>query len=380
MPNIYKGRKMEKSKIRIGFIGLNPNGHWAAMAHLPALRHLSDEFDIVGVANSSLESAKRTAKALNLQYAFKDYHDLVGSKYVDLVVVTVKVPNHFEIVKAALLAGKHVYCEWPLANGLDEVSELETLARKVGVVAVIGTQMRFAPEITYLKQLVNDGFIGHVLSTTLVGTGGNWGNESLAEHYYLFDRVNGGSMLEIPVVHTLVGLSEVLGDIAMVSATMFSNFEEVKIKETDEWKPKTAEDQIMLQGRLQSGAALSVHYRGGSSLGTNFLWEINGTDGDIRVSAETGHGQLAKLKIMGAKSSETDYLKVLNPPDEWYENWPKFPGARNIGYIYKQVASDIRFGSRTAPSFTDGLKWQRLIDIIKSSSEKNEISRFHSEK
>ncbi|UZR96817.1 Gfo/Idh/MocA family protein [Chondrinema litorale] len=357
------------SKIRIGFIGLNPDSHWAATAHLPALQTLSDDFEIIGVANSSLESAEKTAKALNLKHAFKDYKELVQSPDVDLVTVTVKVPYHYELVKAALEAGKHIYCEWPLGTGLKEAEELEALAKEKGVVAAIGTQMRFAPEVTYLKKLIEEGYVGKVLSTTLIGTGGNWSSETISEYYYLFDKKNGAAMLEIPLAHTLVGLAEVLGDIDSVSANMFSNFDEVKITDTNEVKPKTAEDQIMLQGRLKSGAALSVHYRGGVSKGTNLLWEINGTEGDIQITAGSGHGQMAALSIAGAKTTDEEGLKPLTPPAEALEGWPEFPGARNVGHIYQRIAEDIKTGSHKAPSFTDGLKWHKLIESIKNSAK-----------
>ena len=144
---------MSKDRIRVGFIGLNPDSHWAATAQLPALESesLSEDFEVIGVANSSHESAKRTARALDLKYAFENYQKLVKSPEVDLVVVTVKVPYHYDLVKAALNAGKHVYCEWPLGNGLQEAQELEALAKEKGVVAAVGTQMRFAPEVTYLN-------------------------------------------------------------------------------------------------------------------------------------------------------------------------------------------------------------------------------------
>ena len=102
---------MTDTPIRIGFIGLNPDSHWAAMAHLPALQSLGNTFEIVGVANSTPESAQRTAEALGLKHAFTSPAEFAASPYVDLVVVTVKVPYHFELVSAALNAGKHVYCE-----------------------------------------------------------------------------------------------------------------------------------------------------------------------------------------------------------------------------------------------------------------------------
>ena len=100
---------MNKQRIRIGFIGLKPESHWAATAHLPALKALSDDFEIVGVANSNAESSRRTANALGLRHAFESVEELATSPDVDLVVVTVKVPHHFELVKPAVIGGKHGY-------------------------------------------------------------------------------------------------------------------------------------------------------------------------------------------------------------------------------------------------------------------------------
>ena len=147
--------------------------------------------------------------------------------------------------------------------------------------AVAGTQARCAIEIEHLRQLVADGFVGDVLSTTLIGSGGNWSGETVADHSYLFDKANGATMQSIPLAHTLAALVEVLGPFADVSGRLVSRFETVKVIETGEVRPKTVPDQVMANGVLVSGAAVSIHYRGGLSRGTNLLWEINGTKGDI---------------------------------------------------------------------------------------------------
>jgi hypothetical protein len=124
---------VSSNPIRLGFIGLNPDTHWAATAHIPALAALRDRYEIVGVANSSSESSRRTADVLGLPHAFLTAEDLVSSSNVDMVVVTVKVPHHLELVTAALEAGKHVYCEWPLGNGLNEARQLAALAATKGL-------------------------------------------------------------------------------------------------------------------------------------------------------------------------------------------------------------------------------------------------------
>src|SRR5690606_29072582 len=110
--------------------------------------------------NTSLASARKAADAFGLPHAFENPQALVGSPEIDLVVVTVRVPYHRELVTAALNAGKHVYCEWPLGNGLAEARELAALAEAGGQVAAVGTQMRVAPEVEYLRQLIADGYVG----------------------------------------------------------------------------------------------------------------------------------------------------------------------------------------------------------------------------
>lgn len=358
---------MEDTRIRVGFFGLNPDSHWAATAHIPALKHLENDFVVNGVANSTYASAKKTAEALNIPYAFESAKALAESDAIDLVTVTVKVPHHFELVKTALNAGKHVYCEWPLGNGLKEAEELAELAEKKGVVAAVGTQMRTAPEVRHLQRLIAEGYIGKVLSTTLTGHGGNWGDETIDDYYYLFDKANGATMLTIPLAHTMAGMIDVLGDFKDISAKMVNLRSTVRVADTGETRPKTAEDQIMVHGTMQSGAAFSIHYKGGLSKGTNLLWEINGTKGDIQVTGGMGHGQMVQLTVQGAADGD-DTMQPLMPPKEMYENLPDSSIPRNVAGIYALVAEDIKTGSRKAPSFKDAVRLHKIIDKIENSA------------
>ena len=86
-----------------------------------------------------------------------------------LICNPVKVPHHAALVRAALAAKKHVFCEWPLGNGLAEARELAALAKESDVLCVVGTQAPFAPEVIHLRRLIAEGFVGKVLSTTLTG-------------------------------------------------------------------------------------------------------------------------------------------------------------------------------------------------------------------
>jgi len=132
-------------RFRVGIVGLSAKRGWATTAHVPALRALSDYFELVGVANTSLTSAESAAAAFGLPRAFESAAALIASPDIDVVIVTVKVPHHREVVTAALQNRKSVYCEWPLGNGLTEALELARLAKDKKVLAVVELRRSLRP-------------------------------------------------------------------------------------------------------------------------------------------------------------------------------------------------------------------------------------------
>ena len=362
---------MPGQRFKVGIVGLNPGRGWALRAHIPALRALSETFEIAGVANTSRASAEEAAAAIGLPRAFADVAELVAAPEVDIVTITVKVPYHWEIAKAAIEAGKHVYSEWPLGNGLAEAEELAALARARGVLGVVGTQALLAPEIEYLKHLIADGFVGEVLSTTLVARGGAWGG-SIPEKKtgaYLLDRANGATMLTIPVGHTLAALRDVLGEVADVSAVLATRRSSALAADTEETLPVSAPDQVLVSGVLARGAPISIHYRGGTARdGDGLYWEINGTEGDIRVSGSSGHTQMVQLFLEGARGEEKAF-RPLEVPASYRSGWPEDVEAGNIARLYARMARDLCEDTRTAPSFDDAVAVHRVIAAIERAAE-----------
>jgi len=199
-------------KIRVGVVGLQAGRSWAAVAHLPALRYLSENYEIVGVANSSRASAQAAAEACGIQRAFVNVEDMVASPDVDLVAVTVKVPAHFDLVRAALKAGKHVFCEWPLGRTLDEAENARAACGREGPDGVHQYAGSGNARDAAHERLVSEGFVGEVLSTTVSGWGRIWGGTvaDLNTDGYLLDDANGATMLTIPVAHTLAATSSAM--------------------------------------------------------------------------------------------------------------------------------------------------------------------------
>src|SRR3989440_7507238 len=303
-------------RIRVGIIGANPDRGWAVQAHIPALTSLSDDFEITALSTSRRESAEAASKLFGVSVAFDNHQELVSSPAVDVVAVTVKVPYHLELATAALDAGKSVYCEWPLGNGLNEAETLAALAKKQSVLAVAGLQARSAPSVAYVRDLVEQGYVGEVLSTTLIGSGMGWGRTVEPFNAYLNDKKNGATMLMIAVGHAADALCYCLGEARELSATMAMRRRAFTIAGTGESKPMNAEDQVGVTGLLEGGAAFSIHYRGGVSRGTNLLWEINGTEGDLQLTATGGQAQIWELDVSGGKGDQST-LELLPVPAQY---------------------------------------------------------------
>src|ERR1700722_9468117 len=103
---------MLNGKIGVGIIGASPGKGWASATHVPAIKSLP-AYELRAVCTSRRESAHEAKRVFGVSLAFDHYDALIARPEIDLVVVAVRVPHHFEIVAAAIAAGKSVYCEWP---------------------------------------------------------------------------------------------------------------------------------------------------------------------------------------------------------------------------------------------------------------------------
>src|SRR5207302_10626764 len=126
-----------------------------------------------------------------------------------------------------------VYCEWPLARDLEDARAMAALAAKNGVRTVVGFQARQAPAIEFVQQLLRDGYVGEVLSTTVVGLSIP-GDVVAQPNAYMLDRANGANLLTIPVGHSLDLLNYVLGEFAELSAVSDLRRPLITIQETAE--------------------------------------------------------------------------------------------------------------------------------------------------
>src|SRR5260370_18658335 len=294
---------MAKEKIRVGIIGANVKYGWGSSAHIWALGGVT-ECGGRGVATGREETAGETAKHFGIPHPFGDSNKMVQHPDVELVSICVRVPFHHQMGMAALNAGKHLFCEWPLAATTEQARQMRDLAARKSLCHVVGLQARGAPVINRARDLVAEGYVGKVLSCTMIASTPNWGTEFTRSRAYLADRSTGATLMTIPGGHSIDALCFCLGEFKEVSSVVATQHPRVKIVETGETIQMTSPDQVLLSGVLQSGAVASVHVKGGTANGTGFLFEIHGTEGDLAVvpadPRQAPYIQVSEFTVRGA--------------------------------------------------------------------------------
>src|SRR6266576_1375343 len=356
------------SKIRVGIVGASASRGFASIAHIPALRALP-QFEIVAVCTARQQSAEAAARHYGVPLAFSDPEKLAQHPDVDLVTVSVKVPDHYRPVMAAIEAGKHVYCEWPLGRDTGEAVQMLAAAERKGVRHVVGLQGQMSPAINYVKDLVGDGYVGRVLTATMIACAPNWG--ASIDRAYQADRANGANLLTITGGHTIDALCHCLGEFRELSAFVVSQRDRIPVQATGEMVAKTSPDQLVVNGIVGDGTVVSFQIRGGMSRGTAFLFEIHGEEGDLQLTATSRASmQRQELNVKGARG---DAKKLAELPIPGKYRWvPEgvAPDSRyNVAQVYARLTESIRDGKPVSPGFDAAVARHRLLDAIVRASE-----------
>ena len=354
-------------KIRVGMVGVTPNRGFSSIAHMPALQALPD-FEVVAVCTTRQESAEAAARHYGVPLAFADPAALARHPDVDLVTVCVKVPDHFGPVMAAIGAGKHVYCEWPLGRNTAEARQMLDAAALKGVRHAVGLQGRTSPSINYVRDLIAEGFIGRPLSGTLFVNAGNWG--ATLDRAYQADLANGANLMTITGGHNLDALCYCLGEFRALSAFAVSQRDQIPLEGTREMISKDVPDQLVVAGVVGDGTVVSAQVRGGMTRGHEFLFEIHGSEGDLVLAAMTrASTQRQELSVKGARGKGGELAEMSVPARyRWVPDGVPEGSPHNVAQLYARLAQAIRSGESMHPGFDDAVTRHRLLDMIVEAS------------
>jgi predicted dehydrogenase len=224
-----------------------------------------------------------------------------------------------------------------------------------------------------VRDLVAEGYVGKVLSCTMIVTTPNWGTDFTLSRAYLADRSTGATLMTIPGGHSIDALCFCLGEFKEVSSVVATQRQRVKIVETGETIQMTSPDQLLLSGVLQSGAVASVHIKGGTANGTGFLFEIHGTEGDLAiVPTDPRQGtsvQISEFTVRGARAGKP--LADLLIPESYRWVPPAVPAGPpfNVAQLFLLMAEGIRKGTPVSPHFGEAVKRRQLLDAIQKASD-----------
>jgi len=364
----------------IGMIGYGGIGRVHAMAYrsLPFHYGLPEAtFRLLAVATTRPETAQTAAAETGCGFWTTDYHELLARPDVD--VVDVCVPNHMHaaIVEAAAAAGKHIYCEKPLAMNVAEGARMVAAVAAAGVKTQMTFNFRFFPAVMRAQQLVDDGFLGRIFSFR-----GRYYRSSYIDAAKPLtwrqrrDIAGGGALFDIGS-HVLDLLYSLLGDFGAVQATM-----ETLIKE----RPTTAgpaaataavdvDDIALLHLRLAGGTPGLVEVsRMGTGLTNDLGFDIFGDRGAIRFNAvdpnwlEVYDVRDAEQPIGGMRGFRR--IETVNRyPGQKAPDWSMTPDfVRTHAECQYQFLKAVAEDRPARPNLADGLHIQAVMAAAERSS------------
>lgn len=353
-------------QIRLGIIGASPTVGWAHRAHLPAVAAAAG-FELTAACTTRMETAMESARQYGARMAFDDYHKMLEHPEIDAVAVVLRVPAHYDITRDAIDAGKHVFTEWPLGRTTEEARELAALAREKGVRTIVGLQSRAAPAVMHMKELVDAGYVGEVLSCSLRQIGSGVLSRDSGRTWQREVEL-GANTLTISAGHAIDALCFVAGDFARVSAKVTTQVPQWHETDTDVMVDVTSPDTILVNGTLESGAVASVHVASIPWAGNGLTMEIFGRNGTLKLTSG-GSTNVGSVKLEGAQGSN-DLVEIDIPAHHTYvsEEMPTGPPF-NVGQMYDQFGKGIQGEDSSYPDFDRAVELHVLLDAIRQSSD-----------
>lgn len=366
--------------IRVGLIGYGGIGrvHAMALRDIPFLYGLpADTVQIVGVATTRPETAQKAAKEIGCDYWTADYHDLLARPDIDFVDVTVPNHAHAEIVIAAAQAGKHIYCEKPLAMNVEEGKQMVAAAAAAGVKTQMTFNLRFFPAVSRARQLIEAGFLGNLFSFRGRYYRASYIDPNKPISWRQQRAIAGGGALFDIGSHVLDLLYLLLGPFGSVQATMETLIKERPVAAGAAEKASVDVDDIaLLQARLTNGTLGLVEV---SRMGTGFtnevVVELFGDKGALRFNA----AEPSWLEIYDVRDAEVPFggmrgFKKIEAVGRYAgaksPDWTMAPGfnrahAEGLYQFCRAIWDD----KPATPSLADGLHIQAIMAAAEQSSQ-----------
>ncbi len=371
--------QQNNGRIGVGMVGYSFMGR----AHSNAYRQVTRFFDVASaprmaaVCGRDEGATARAADALGWDSHETDYRRLVERDDVDLVDVVTPGYTHREIVLAALDAGKHVLCEKPLANTLEEAREMAAAAGDAGTVNMVCFNYRRAPAVQLAKTLVDEGRLGEIR---------HWRAAYLQDFImdpsfpliWRLQREKAGSGALGDIGAHIVDLAHFLvGPIAEVSGMTETFVKERPLEDGTGTGEVTVDDAAAFLARFEGGAIGTFEAsRFAAGRRNRNSFEINGSRGSVAFDLE----RMNELEVYFADDPEDVQgfrtVNVTEPGHPYAGAW--WPPGHILGYEHtfvhtiKDLLDGIKTGRSPAPTFEDGYRCQAVLDAVERSAASRE--------
>ncbi len=368
--------------ICIGVIGMG----WMGQVHSRSYRQVPERFresEIIPhliVCSDNLETrAKEAKESLGFEKWVTDWKEVIANPDVEAVNITTPNHLHLEIVRSAIKAGKHVYCEKPVGLNPQETAEIESLAREAKILSLVGFNYRNAPLVQYAHQLINEGKLGeltHYRGRFLVGYASN--PEGGLSWRFMKEFAGLGALGDLmshvtDMAHFLAGpIKEVIGS----EKTFISQRPIVKEGETHftargggEKGDVTNEDYAGALVKFANGAQGSFEAcRIISGMKCQMAFEVHGTKGAINWNFE----KMNEINIFlpDENNAHDGFVTLYTGPDHPYHaNFNPGP-ANSLSYEDLKIIESYRFlrsiceKKQADPGFAAALKVAEVHNAI----------------
>lgn len=366
-------------KLGIAMIGYGGIGRVHAMAYRAIPFHYglpADSFKIVGVATTRPETAQKAAAEIGCEVWTTDYHELLARTDIDLIDCCTPNFNHEEIVVAAAEAGKHIYCEKPLAMNVAEGQRMVAAVEKTSVKTQMTFNFRFFPALIRARQLIEAGFLGRVFSFRGRYYRASYISPQKPLSWRLSKEVSGGGALFDLGSHVLDLIYYLLGDFSAIQATMETLIKERPLAgSSGEAGQVDVDDIALLHVRLKDQTlGLIEASRMGTGATNDLQIEIYGELGAIRFSLEDPSWlQVYDVRdpdkplggMRGFKRLET----VQNYEGQKAPDWTMTPTfTRAHTECQYQFLKAVRDDLPSPPTLADGLHIQEALAAAERSA------------
>jgi predicted dehydrogenase len=332
---------------------------------------------IEAVATTRAETARAAAAEVGCSFWTADYRELLARPDIDAVDICVPNHLHAEVVTAAAQAGKHIYCEKPLAMDIAEAQAMVAAVEAAGVINQMTFNFRFFPAVIRAQQLVAEGFLGRIFSFR----GRYYRSSYIDPHKPLTWRqrkaiAGGGALFDIGS-HILDLLYSLLGPFAGVQATLDTLIRQrPSAQGSTDLQPVDVDDIALLHLRTREGVLGLIEVsRMGTGLTNALEFEIFGEQGAIRFNAVDP----AWLEVYDVRDSEKPlgglrgFRKIEavgRYPGQKAPDWSMAPDfVRTHAECQYNFLRAVSEGRPTRPNLADGLHIQAVMAAAEQSTQ-----------